>query len=80
MLLEAGSVDVNVKDNRPRTAVLMMASTSGREDVVCILLKEDRVNVNSRYDHGRGALTMASQDGHESDSWPHITEGRQGRC
>ena len=51
------------EDANDHTA-LSLASAYGHPDVVCELLKHDRVNVNKRINQGRTALMLASENGH----------------
>jgi ankyrin repeat protein len=55
-------VDLYAKDNQGRTA-LILATVYGHEEVVRILLKDDRVDVDAKDNQGRTALIEASHCG-----------------
>lgn len=58
-MLERKEIDVNVKDNRNRTALRYAASNSSVK-IVRALLKQDGIDVNAKDDRGRSALSAAA--------------------
>jgi ankyrin repeat protein len=61
-LLQEDRVDVSMY----KEAMLRLAAHNGHEDVVRLLLADERVNVNAKDGHGRTTLSLAASDGHEA--------------
>ena len=63
LLIERDGVELNLKDNGGRTA-LLFAGYEGHADVVKLLIEHDGVELNLKDDNGQTVLSRAASQGH----------------
>lgn len=63
LLLNQPGIDINIKSNDGRTALMEAASDEKRKDIVKLLLSKPNININAQDSHGQTALMMATSPG-----------------